>query len=85
MTGTDSRKRNHFLGRDPETVATDVDTIRRALGQGFDEATAVWHSLDAIARTESASTFTRQRAHRAAVALGSLLDDLAAADEAAAD
>jgi hypothetical protein len=69
---------SRFLGRDPATVAADLAAIRDALGDGIDEAQAAWAELDALSRNNAASSYTRRRAHAAAVALGSLLDDLAA-------
>lgn len=70
-----------FAGRDPATVARDLAILRSELREGIETAQAVWHELDRIARSEQASPFTRRRANAAAVALGSLLEDLAADDE----
>lgn len=70
-----------FLGRDPGTVAADLAAIRDEL-EDIEAAQAIWHRLDRLARSASASAYTRRRAHKAAVALGSILDDLADEDAA---
>lgn len=70
-----------FLGRDPATVAADLAAIRDELND-IEAAQHIWQQLDRIARSEHASSYARRRAKAAAVALGSLLDDLAADDDA---
>lgn len=68
-----------FLGRDPTTVITDMAAAAKHI-EDLETAAAVWHSLQRLAQDDSASWFTRQRAKTAAFALGSILNDLAAAD-----
>lgn len=70
-----------FLGRHPDHVAADNAAILDALSD-IEDAKAVWRDVDRLARDERASTYTRRRAQKAAVALGSLLDDIMEADAA---
>lgn len=72
---------NRFLGRDPATVAADLSAIRAELAD-IEDAKTIWRELDSLARNQLASAYTRRRAHKAATALGSLIDDTFAADAA---
>jgi hypothetical protein len=68
-------------GRDPEDIARDVAAIRAEL-RAIDDAQGLWLDLERLARSELASSYTKRRANAAAIALGSLLDDVTEHDAA---